>query len=146
MEEKDVVTMDLRFLNVIMRFCLVGGDGMSMSIVIARWSEMVRSVWVILLMVVPDEQTRSSVCPFLWVGKSICWLILKRCKMSRKSVVVLESVESMWMLKLPNRRMDGDMAQSWDRNSDRSERNAGFVLGRAVDSCNDQGFSARQFE
>lgn len=35
----------------------------------------------------------------------------------------------MWLLKSPNRRMDGDMAQSWDRNSDRSARNAGFGLG-----------------
>ena len=96
--------MDLRFLNVIVRFCLVGGDGMSMSMTIARWSEMVRLVWVTLLMVVPDEQTRSSVCPFLWVGKSICWLILKKCRMSRNSVVVLESVESMWMLKSLTRK------------------------------------------
>jgi len=85
-------------------------------------------------------------CPFLWVGESICWLILKNCRMSRKSVVILESVESIWMLKSPSRRMDGDIGQSWDRNSDSSERNAGLGLGGAVDSCDDQGFSARQFE
>jgi len=42
MEEKEVRSMDLRFLNLIMRFFLVGGVGMSISMVIARWSKMVR--------------------------------------------------------------------------------------------------------
>ena len=40
---------------------------MSMSKVIARWSEMVRSMLARLLMVMPEVQTRSSVCPFLCV-------------------------------------------------------------------------------
>ena len=74
------------------------GAGMSISRVIARWSEMVRSVLVRLLMVMPEVQTRSSVCPFLWVGKSMCCVILKFCKMSWSPVVTLQSLESTWML------------------------------------------------
>lgn len=43
--------------------------------------------------------------------------------------MVLQLGESTWMLKSPSRRTDGDMAQSWVRYSDKSERNAGFGLG-----------------
>ena len=45
-----------------------------MSRVMARWSEMVKSVLVGLQMVMPEVHrwTSSSVCPFLWVGKSMC--------------------------------------------------------------------------
>lgn len=49
--------------------------------------------------------------------------------MSNSSIVVLQSGESTWILKSPSRRIDGDMAQSWVRNSDRSEGNEGFGLG-----------------
>lgn len=38
--------MDLRFLKFIVRLCLEVGMGMSMSIVIARWSEMWR-LWLV---------------------------------------------------------------------------------------------------
>ena len=41
----------------------------------------------------------------------------------------LQSVESIWILKSPKRRMEGEMEQSWVRNSDRSERKAGLGLG-----------------
>ena len=70
-EENEGRLMDLMFRNVRVRFCLIWGVG-SMSMVIARWSEMVRLVLVRLLVVMPELQTRSSVCPFLWVGKSTC--------------------------------------------------------------------------
>ena len=53
----------LMFRNIMVQFCLTWGVGMSMSKVIARWSEMVRSMLVRLLMVMPVVQTRSSVCP-----------------------------------------------------------------------------------
>lgn len=33
------------------------------------------------------------------------------------------------MLKSPRSRMDGEMEQSWVRNSDKSERKAGLGLG-----------------
>lgn len=49
--------------------------------------------------------------------------------MSKNSVAVLQVVESTWMLKSPNRIHEGEMAQSWVRNSERSERNAGLGLG-----------------
>ena len=62
-EEKDVGRIDLRLRKVIERFCLTCGVGIRMSMLIARWSELGR-----MLMVMPVEQT--SVCPFLWVGKS----------------------------------------------------------------------------
>ena len=71
-EESEGRLMDLVFRNVMVRFCLTWGVGVLMSKVIARWSEMVRSMLVRLLMVMPAVQTRSSVCPFLWVGKSTC--------------------------------------------------------------------------
>ena len=102
---------------------------MSMSKVIARWSEMVRSMLARLLMVMPEVQTRSSVCPFLWVGKSTCWVMLKKLKMSWSSVEVVESDESTCILKLPSSKMDGEMAQSCVRNSARSEGKAGLGFG-----------------
>ena len=49
--------------------------------------------------------------------------------MSVKSVVIVESVESMWMLKSPSRRTEVEREQSWVRNSEKSERNDGFGLG-----------------
>lgn len=42
---------------------------------------------------------------------------------------VLESDASTWMLKSPSSKMDGEMAQSCVRNSDRSEGKAGLGLG-----------------
>ena len=62
----------LMFRNIMVQFCLTWGVGMSMSKVIARWSEMVRPMLVRSLMVMPAVQTRLSVCPFLWAGKSTC--------------------------------------------------------------------------
>ena len=51
--------MDLRFLKVMVRFCFVVGMGMSMSMVIARWSEICRlwlvNCWMLRLV----EQTKS---------------------------------------------------------------------------------------
>lgn len=109
--EKDEGLIDLRFRNVMVRFCLTRGIGMSISTVMARWSEIVRSMLVRLVMVMPEVQTRSSVCPCLWVGKSTCWVMLKQCRMSKSSADVLQ-LESAWILKSPNNRTDGVMAQS----------------------------------
>lgn len=49
-------------------------------------------------MEMPEVQTRSSVCSFLWVGKPTYWVMLKKFRESRSSVEVLQSVESMCML------------------------------------------------
>src|SRR4029434_9256660 len=50
------------------------------------------------------------------------------------------------MLKSPSSRMEGEMAQSCVRNSDRSEGKAGFGFWGAVNDCSNQGFGARQFK
>lgn len=63
--------MDLKIQNVMVQFRLTLGGGDGMSKVIARWSEMVMLMLVRLLMVMCNE------CPFLWVGKSTCWVMLK---------------------------------------------------------------------
>ena len=68
-EESEGRLMDLVFRNVMVRFCLTWGVGVLMSKVIARWSEMVRSMLVRLLMVMPAVQTKSSVCAFFVGGK-----------------------------------------------------------------------------
>ena len=49
--------------------------------------------------------------------------------MSWSSVEVVESGESTCMLQSPSSRMDGEMAQSYVRNSDRSEGKAGLSFG-----------------
>ena len=88
-EERDVGWIDLRFRKVIERFCLACGVGMRMSMVIARWSEIVTLELDRLLIMMPVMQTRSSVCPFLWIVKSTFWL--KMIMMSKCSSEVLES-------------------------------------------------------
>lgn len=89
--------------------CLGSEMGMSMSMMIARWSEMVRSEPERWFMVMPVEQARSRMCPRLWVGKLMCCIMLKHLSKSRNSVAILQSVESMWMLKSPRSRMEGEM-------------------------------------
>lgn len=54
---------------------------------------------------------------------------IKELNMSRNSVGILQSVESMWMLKPPRSRMEREMEQSWVRNSDRPKGKAGLSLG-----------------
>lgn len=93
--ERAIGQMDLRLRKVIERCCLGCGVGVLISIVIARWSEMVRSVCERCSMWMPMEQTRSRMCPWLWVGKLTCWVRLKQLSRSRKSVVALQSGESM---------------------------------------------------
>ena len=68
---KEEGSIDFMFRKFMKRFCLMRGVGVSMSMIRARWSEMVepRSVLVRLLVVIPVVQIRSRVCPFLWVGK-----------------------------------------------------------------------------
>ena len=66
--ERETGQMDLRLQQVIVRSCLGSGAGMSMTSVMARWSEMERSVLETLWMWRPVEQTRSRMCPPLWVG------------------------------------------------------------------------------
>ena len=51
-EESEGRLMD--FQNIMVCFCLTWGVGMSMSKVIARWSEMVRSMLARLLMVMSE--------------------------------------------------------------------------------------------
>ena len=46
----------------------------------------------------PVEQTRSTMCPRLWVAKLMCWVKLKQLSRSRKSIAFLHSGESMWRL------------------------------------------------
>lgn len=48
--------------------------------------------------------------------------------MSRNSVVMLEVVESTWILKSPSSSTDGEVAESWVRNSEKSERKSGIGL------------------
>ena len=106
--------IDLTFRNVMSRCCLMRGVGMSMSRVRARWSESVsvRLKLVRLLMVIPVVQIRSRVCPFLWVGKSTCCVMLKELRISRNSVAVAQEAESTCKLKSPRSNTDGEMAQS----------------------------------
>ena len=93
--EREMGQMDLRLRKVIERCCLGCGVGVMISIMIARWSEMVRSVCESCSMWIPMKQTRSRMCPWLWVGKCTCWDRLKQLSISRKSVVALQSGESM---------------------------------------------------
>lgn len=59
----------------------------------------------------------------------MCWVKLNEFKMSRNSEAVLQEAESIWMLKSPSRITEGEMAESWVRNSEKSDRNAGLGLG-----------------
>ena len=127
--ERETGQMDLRLWKVILRSCLGWGAGMSMSSVMARWSEMVRSVLEMLWMWRPVEQTRSRMCPRLWVGKFICWVKFKQFSRSRKSLAGLQSGESMWRLKSPRSKTDGEIEDSAVMNSERSDRKDGWGLG-----------------
>ena len=49
---------------------------------------------------------------------------------------VLQLVSSMPKLKSP-RRTEGEMAHSWVRKSDKSERNKEFGLGEVINDCTD---------
>ena len=82
-----------------------------------------------LFMVIPVVHMRSRVCPFLWVGKSTCCVMLNEFRISKNSVAVVQEEESTCRLKSPNRRTEGEMAQSWVRNSEISERNVVLGLG-----------------
>ena len=70
--ERETGQMDLMLRKVIVRTGLSWGAGMSTTSVMARWSDMERSVLEILWMWRPMEQTRSKMCPRLWVGKLMC--------------------------------------------------------------------------
>ena len=103
--------MDLRLRKVILRSCLGSGAGMSITSEMARWSEMERSVLETLWMWRPVEQTRSRMCPRLWVGKLMCWVKLKQFSRSGKSIASLHSGESMW-LKSQRSKTDGKIEDS----------------------------------
>ena len=104
------------------------GGGNAITSVMARWSEMERSVLETLWMWRPVEQTRSRMCPRLWVGKLMCWVKLKQLSRSRKSIAFLHSGESMW-LKSQRSKTDGKIEDSAVMNSERSRRNDGLGLG-----------------
>ena len=57
----------------------------------------------------PVEQTRSTMCPRLWVGRLMFWVKLKRLWRSRKSIAFLHSGESMWSLKSQRSKTDGEI-------------------------------------
>ena len=95
-----------------------------------RRSEMERSVLETLWKWRPVEQTRSRMCPRLWVGKLMCWVKLKQFSRSGKSIASLHSGESMW-LKSQRSKTDGEIEDSAVMNSERSGMNDGF--GGAVD-------------
>ena len=109
------------------------GGGNAITSVMARWSEMERSVLETLWMWRPVEQTRSRMCPRLWVAKLMCWVKLKQLSRSRKSIAFLHSGESMWRLKSQRSKIDGEIEDSAVMNSERSRRNDGLGLGGAVD-------------
>ena len=102
---------------------------MSITSEMARWSEMERSVLETLWMWRPVEQTRSRICPGLWVGKLTCWVKLKQLSRSRKSKAFLHSGESMWRLKSQRSKIDVKIEDSAVMNSERSRRNDGLGLG-----------------
>ena len=103
---------------------------------------MVRSVCESCSMWMPMEQTRSRMCPWLWVGKFTCWVRLKQLSISRKSVVALES---MSILKSPRSKMDEEMRDSWVKKSEKSDRKDGLGVGGTVDDSNDDRFWAGEF-
>ena len=102
---------------------------MSITSEMARWSEMERSVLETLWKWRPVEQTRSRMCPRLWVGKLMCWVKLKQLSRSRKSIAFLHSGESMWRLKSPRSKIDCEIQNSALMNSERSGRYDGLCLG-----------------
>lgn len=112
-EEKEIGQSDLRLRNVIVRVCLGSGVGVRMSMVTARWSEIVRLVnsrlWTESE---AEEQTRSRIWPCVCVGELTCCVRLRQFKMSKKSAVNLDLGQSMWMLKSPRTRMNGEMEES----------------------------------
>lgn len=67
--EREMGQRDLRLRKVIERFCLGCGVGVLMSMMITRWSEMVRLVCESCWIWRPVEQTRPRMCPQLWVEK-----------------------------------------------------------------------------
>lgn len=102
---------------------MAAGVGVMVSRVMARWSEMVRSVnerlWVVREGV---EQTKSRMCPCVCVGEVTCWVKLRQFIMSKKSDVNLAVGESMWMLKSQRSSTDGEMEESWVTKSVKSEK------------------------
>ena len=97
--ERETGQMDLMLRKVIVLSCLSWGEGVSTTSVMASWSDMERSVLEILWMWRPMEQTRSKMCPRLWVGKLMCWVKPRQLIRSRKSMAFLQSGESMCRLK-----------------------------------------------
>ena len=71
---------------------------------------------------------RSRMCPWLWVGKLMCWVKLKQLSRSRKSIAFLHSGESMWRLKSPKSKTEVEIEDSAVMNSERSGRNDGLGL------------------
>lgn len=120
---------DLRFLKEMVRESLLMGYGMVMYIIMARWSEIWRLLLESCVTVRPVEQTRSRMCPWVWVGKLTFWIKLKQFIICRNSMASLQSVLSMWMLKSPKRRMEDERALSWVKKSESSERKEGLGLG-----------------
>ena len=123
--ERETGQMDLMLRKVIVRSCLSWGAGVSTTSVMARWSDMERSVLEILWMWRPLEQTRSKMCPRLWVGKLMCCVKPRQLIRSRKSMAFLQSGESMCRLKSPRSKTDGEIEESAVMNSESSGRNDG---------------------
>ena len=92
-----------------------------------RRSEMERSVLETLWMWRLAEQIRSRMCPRLW-AQTTRGHKLKQLSRSRKSIVFLHSGESMWRLKSPKSKTEGEIEDSAVMNSERSGRNDGLGL------------------
>ena len=72
-----------------------------------------------------EEQTRSRVWPFTWVGKWICWVRWKQSRRERKSGVRGEVGRSTWMLRSPVSRRREEREDAMVRSSDSSSRKEG---------------------
>ena len=80
------------------------------------------------------------------MGKLTCCEKLKQFNSSRNSVADLQLMLSMWKLKSPRMTTEGDIAQSWVRKCEKSERKVGFGLEGAVDNGSDERTGTREFE
>ena len=121
--------MDLMLRKVILRLSFGGGMGMIKSMMMARWSKMWRLRLETWWRMRPAEQTRPRMWPRQWVGKLTCWVKWKQWSSYRRSIALLQFGSSMWKLKSPSRRIEGDMADSWVTKAARSERKEWLGLG-----------------
>ena len=95
----------------------------------AKWSDMERSMLEMLWICRPVEQTRSRMCPLLWVGKLMCCVRLEQFNKSRRSLAFLQLGESICRLKSPRSRRDDEVEKSVVMNSDKSDTKDGCGLG-----------------